>query len=111
MAFNIHDLSTILNQLKGRLELDKKVDQIKVDVPVKVDIPVSETVEKPKRCQATNCKTKLVLSDFPCQCKKYYCSSHRHAENHLCSFDYRQAGANSLGKNLVKVVADKMERI
>ena len=102
MAFNIHDLNEILNSLKDHSNHETKIEAAKVSLPV---------AERPKRCQGQDCKAKIVLSDFACQCNKFYCSSHRHAENHSCSFDYRNAGTKGLEKNLVKVVADKLERI
>lgn len=73
----------------------------------------NEPVEpvRPKRCQGVDCKAKLVLSDFVCQCKGFYCSKHRYAESHSCTFDYKAAGNKLLEKSLVKAVADKVDRI
>ena len=107
MAFNIDDLTAILNDLKETSNTRDGNIQSHVDI-THGDTPVAE---RPKRCQGVDCKAKIVLSDFACQCKKFYCSRHRHAENHSCSFDYRNAGTKGLEKNLVKVIADKLERI
>lgn len=73
--------------------------------------PPVEKIEKPERCQMIDCKTKLLLSDFACQCKKFYCLKHRHSEIHMCSFDYKAASEKLLEKGLVKTIADKLERI
>jgi hypothetical protein len=109
MAFNIHDLTEILNQLKDGIA--KAHNQPTIETMVEATNVSVLVAERPKRCQGQDCKAKIVLSDFACQCNKFYCSRHRHAENHSCSFDYRNAGTKGLEKNLVKVVADKLERI
>jgi hypothetical protein len=46
-------------------------------------------VKKPTRCCFDGCKKKLALSDFPCKCGKIHCTSHRPAELHSCSFDFK----------------------
>ena len=63
---------------------------------------------KPKRCMNAGCKMKLALTDFSCKCQGWYCSAHRHAEAHSCSFDYKAKGQAGLEANLVKVAGDKM---
>ena len=78
-------------------------------VPVpKESTPVSM---KPKLCQHTSCKKKLMLSDFACRCTNYYCGAHRHAESHACVYDFKKQGATLLEKQLVKAVASKLDRI
>jgi hypothetical protein len=81
----------------------------RVPEPLKNDEP-KEPV-RPKRCQGVECKAKILLSDFACQCKGFYCSKHRYAESHSCTFDYKAAGNKLLEKSLVKAVADKVDRI
>ena len=66
---------------------------------------------KPSRCQHDACKKKILLSDFACKCSNYYCSSHRHAESHSCSFDFKQRGHDILEKQLVKAVSAKIDHI
>ena len=81
--------------------------------------PLSQTVlkiepqkpERPKRCQHVDCKKKLMLSDLACKCENYYCQGHRFAPSHSCTFDYRAAADKVLEKQLVKTVADRLERI
>ena len=60
-------------------------------------------------CQMNNCKHKLKLIDFPCKCDKKFCSKHRHAEDHYCTYDYQKNNNKILHTNLVKVVGDKLE--
>ena len=70
-----------------------------------------ERLERPKRCQHTECKKKLMLSDLLCKCERYYCQGHRYAESHSCTFDYKAAGNKLLEKQLVKKVAQKISQI
>jgi predicted nucleic acid binding AN1-type Zn finger protein len=116
MNFNINDLSDILDQINRISQMDRALEQLKSKDDIKIETEPeakveTKPVERPKRCQMTDCKTKLILSDFACQCKGYYCSKHRHSETHSCSFDYRAATSKLLEKGLVKTVADKLERI
>ena len=69
------------------------------------------TSVKPKICQHDACKKKLMLSDFACKCENYYCSMHRHAESHGCTFDFKKQRALELEVNLVKTVAAKVDKI
>jgi hypothetical protein len=70
-----------------------------------------EPVVRPKRCQHGECKTKLMLSDFPCKCKGFYCSQHRFSESHMCSFDYRGTGKDILTKQMPTVAGSKLDRV
>lgn len=75
---------------------------------------MSDTIAKktkPVRCEQISCKTKLSLADFPCKCENYYCNSHRHAELHSCSFDFKKQGNVLLEKQLVKAVSSKIDHI
>jgi len=72
---------------------------------------VKPPVEKPRRCQNSGCKVKLMLSDFACKCKGYYCSQHRFSEAHNCSFDYRAASKDILTKQMPTVAGYKLERL
>ena len=66
---------------------------------------------RPKRCQQTECKKKIGLTDFACKCSMFFCSEHRYTEAHACSFDFKAAGKQQLEKQLVKTVGVKVDRI
>ena len=72
---------------------------------------ITEVSIIPKRCAHPECKRKLKLTDCDCRCGKRFCSSHRVAEDHKCEYDYRGFGMAALEKQLVKVEADRLERI
>jgi len=98
MSFADVDLSAILSTLQS--------------VKVKINEPESETeVSRPKRCQAADCRQKIKLTDSACKCKLFFCSVHRHAELHDCTFDYRQTTTVQLEEQLVKIQSVKFQRI
>ena len=78
--------------------------------PLTSQEPVKGPTARPKRCQMDQCKAKLLLTDTSCKCSGFYCMTHRHAETHKCTFDFRATGANDLGKRLVAVTGTKLER-
>ena len=53
----------------------------------------------------------LLLLGFECRCGNLYCSLHRYADKHDCSFDYKKLGREEIQKRNPKVVANKIERI
>ncbi len=80
---------------------------LKVEIPP-IEMSRSEFVspKQPKRCGHSECKKKLTLTDFDCKCGIRFCSAHRHAETHACTFNYK-----SLSTPLVKCVAEKLDRV
>lgn len=64
------------------------------------------------RCRDKCCKKKLLLTDMTCpNCMSRFCAAHRLPEDHQCSHDYQKAGKEQLEKQLVKVVAEKLDRV
>lgn len=69
-------------------------------------------MDPPKRCEAENCKRKLALTTGSCKCKKYFCTKHSFAEDHKCTFNYREEHTATLNKTMSKsIVAPKVEPI
>ena len=72
----------------------------------------TETAQKPQtRCLFSDCKKKLVFSDFACRCGTRFCGTHRAAEDHNCSHDWKGEGKKTLGTVLGSCVNAKLERI
>jgi predicted nucleic acid binding AN1-type Zn finger protein len=64
------------------------------------------------RCGSSCCKKKLLLTDMTCpNCMTRFCSAHRLPEDHRCDHDYHKSGKVQLEKQLVKVVAEKLDRV
>ena len=105
LEFNMELLRKILNQdIDGKITVDTETVQDNSKEPEK-------PVVKPKRCQHDGCKVKLMLADFACRCKSFYCSQHRFAEVHKCSFDYKGVGKELLTKQMPTVIGEKFERV
>jgi len=65
---------------------------------------------KHKRC--ASCKTRLPGVALECRCTKLFCSLHLPAMEHSCTFDYRAAGRQLLGKQLdTSGLAEKVDKI
>jgi len=75
--------------------------------------PIVTEVKKtiPKRCECTGCKSRLMLTDIRCKCEKYFCMTHRFADNHKCEYDYKSMGIDNLKKQLIQVNGEKIEKI
>jgi len=71
----------------------------------KVERPVQENKE---RCWA--CNKKVGLTGFTCRCEYVFCSTHRYADEHKCTFDYKKMGREVLAKANPTVAADKLGR-
>lgn len=62
-----------------------------------------------KRCFC--CNKKVGLLGFECRCGYVYCSSHRHQDDHNCTFDYAAFDRERLAKANQKVEAVKVEKL
>lgn len=75
--------------------------------------PPSDGESPPKRLKlrCAACNKKVGLLGFTCRCSMLLCPQHRHADNHSCSFDYKEFDRSNLEKVNIRVVKDKLERI
>ncbi|XP_064471341.1 AN1-type zinc finger protein 5-like isoform X2 [Ornithodoros turicata] len=65
--------------------------------------------KKKNRCQM--CRKKVGLTGFLCRCGGLFCSLHRYSNEHSCTFDYKELGAQEIRKNNPLVVGDKIQKI
>ncbi|XP_072141888.1 uncharacterized protein [Dermacentor andersoni] len=66
--------------------------------------------KKGKRCSWCNKKTGLA-STYVCRCGSTFCATHRYAEAHACSHDYKAEGRYILQRNNPVVKAAKLPKI
>ncbi len=69
--------------------------------------------EKPvqaNRSRCFCCNKKVGLLGFECRCGFVYCSGHRHAGDHQCSFDYAAFDRERLAKANPVVAASKLDK-
>ncbi|MQL96364.1 hypothetical protein Taro_029039 [Colocasia esculenta] len=64
---------------------------------------------RPRRCDG--CNKKVGLLGFECRCGGMFCGTHRHPEQHGCTFDYRAVGREEIARANPLVKADKLQRI
>lgn len=57
------------------------------------------------------CRKRVGLTGFKCKCDDVFCSLHRHADQHNCTFDYKSAGRDALAKANPVVKAQKFDKI
>lgn len=70
------------------------------------DKPVQEN-----RGRCFCCRKKVGLLGFECRCGYVFCSGHRHAQDHSCTFDYAAFDKANLAKANNKVVAAKVDKL
>lgn len=60
------------------------------------------------RTRCTECKKKLGLTGIECRCGNIYCGSHRMAEKHHCTYDYKTVERLHLAQANERVVAESL---
>ncbi|KAG6479805.1 zinc finger A20 and AN1 domain-containing stress-associated protein 5-like [Zingiber officinale] len=63
----------------------------------------------PRRC--ASCRKRVELTGFQCRCGATYCGTHRYAEQHGCSFDFKAAGRAAIARANPVVKGDKLRKI
>ncbi len=71
--------------------------------------PASKAQAKKDRCFSCNKKLRLA-QQFGCKCEYVFCSEHRYADKHACSFDHAGRAKDLLAKANPSVVADKLSQ-
>jgi hypothetical protein len=75
-------------------------------------LTASPPVKSPhKRNRCHMCRKKVGLTGFDCRCGNLYCSLHRYADKHNCTFDYRAMGRQEVEKHNPKIIASKIQKI
>ncbi|XP_012600073.1 AN1-type zinc finger protein 4 isoform X1 [Microcebus murinus] len=76
--------------------------------PVKA--PIQTKKKTKKHCFLCGKKTGLATS-YECRCGKNFCASHRYAETHGCTYDYKSAGRRYLQEANPVINAPKLPKI
>jgi len=66
--------------------------------------------KKKTRCSACGKKTGLATT-YQCRCGHSFCATHRYAEMHNCTYDYKSEGRKLLEQNNPVVAAPKLPKI
>ncbi|CAN6979520.1 hypothetical protein Bca4012_002831 [Brassica carinata] len=65
--------------------------------------------QDPKRC--LTCRRRVGITGFRCRCGFVFCGTHRYAEQHECTFDFKRVGKEKIAKANPIVKAEKLESI
>ena len=87
------------------VEEEKMADQ--PDKPVQKVSSLSSRPQKKNRC--FYCNKKIGILGFACKCEYVFCSSHRHEDDHECTFSHEERIKDKLTEQNQKVEASKME--
>ena len=74
-----------------------------------VDEPATPHQANTSRCWT--CNKKIGLTGITCRCGYTFCPSHRHADQHACTFDFKGEGRALLTKTNPVVAASKLDQI
>ena len=64
--------------------------------------------QKRKRCPICNARLKAHEVAFTCKCNHTFCSKHRLAEDHGCTFDHKTLYAEKIIAENPRVIAPKV---
>ncbi|KAF0731892.1 hypothetical protein Ae201684_010846 [Aphanomyces euteiches] len=72
---------------------------VDVDAPTPAEAtPVEAPVVQKNKSRCWECKKKVGLTGIECRCGFVYCGSHRFADQHNCSYDFKSADRAELAK-------------
>ncbi|GAB6028259.1 hypothetical protein CHUAL_014086 [Chamberlinius hualienensis] len=92
--------------------LNVKIDEDLSDITRVVQLPSIKTINKHRKERCQVCHHKLGLANsYVCRCGRNFCATHRYAETHDCTYDYKAEGRRILEKNNPQVTAPKLPKI
>jgi len=81
-----------------------------IPIAVPEQIPAdSNRQSDTSRCWS--CKSKVGLLGFRCRCEFVFCSRHRHADQHSCSFDYKAMNKAKLTEQNPQIIKAKLDKL
>jgi len=90
---------------------EKKENSLDGTSPSSVGSPSSGSPSSGPVNRCFNCNKKVGLGGFQCRCGNVFCSHHRHADQHNCTYDYKSAAREQLVKANPLVTGTKVEKI
>ena len=102
-------INVISEKISDNEDLLKNNENTKSEKEKNNNIPIKNTFNK-KFCSREGCKKKLKLTDIECRCGLKFCSLHRYAEKHECTFNWKEYGKGKITNNNPVVIADKISK-
>jgi len=115
---NLSDVTTspIFKKKYSMIGLNEPVEQLPIIKKETNNINLNNDTKfnlKKNICNLVDCERKLSLveSTIKCRCQNTFCTKHRLPKAHNCTYDYKLDHKRQLEENLVKVIADKIQKI
>ena len=91
---------------------EKLVEAVGPSSKVELASPVDQRAPAPSkpRNKCETCNKKVGVMGFKCKCGSTFCGSHRLAEAHGCTFDFKGAGRDAIAKANPIIKPDKLQR-
>ncbi|XP_047140876.1 AN1-type zinc finger protein 6-like [Hydra vulgaris] len=67
--------------------------------------------QEPKRCQYSDCMTKLNIFTLECKCGLKFCNKHKFFTDHMCNHDYKGEYAKILKNKNPQIIGEKIRKI
>lgn len=78
--------------------------------PISDTSQTSPTLKKKLRCAQCNKKLGVIMI-MKCHCEQVFCSQHRYAEAHNCSYNFKAEGQRIIARENPLVIASKLPKI
>jgi len=106
---------------EGQYESEKQVEDsasVSLDVVREWEVPESageptvlESTPQEDQTKCWACCRNIGLTGIQCRCKYYFCSEHRYAESHDCTFNHQLYHRSILEREILGCVAEKVEKV
>lgn len=98
-------------EISPKPELLSQADAEPVEMVEELEMDGIDRPVQANRGRCFSCSKKVGLLGFECRCGYVYCSHHRHAADHSCSFDYASMDRERLAKANPTVAAAKVDKL
>ncbi|CAD5120355.1 DgyrCDS8928 [Dimorphilus gyrociliatus] len=99
------------SDLVEKLTVSPKEPECAEEVEESMTVEKKEDTKKKRSNRCKECRKKVGLTGFSCRCGGLYCSLHRYSNEHACTYDYKESGAEEIRKANPVVEAKKIIKI
>jgi len=93
-------------------ELPKQIETLQLPkLEDGTEAPLTPEPKQKDTSHCFSCNRKVGLLGFRCRCELVFCSRHRHADQHCCTYDYKAANKAKLTEQNPQIIKDKVSRI
>lgn len=120
MSQNLTDIVNISKELSNTLKEQQvnenenqniSIPKYNLDKTSKKNEEKNKKKGRSKRCNFSECKKRLTLTDLTCRCGHTFCPLHFNPRSHNCEFDYKKAAMENLKSSTVSAKFSKLNKI